>query len=358
MTYVNWEPSNGTRDPERGQPMIGRSPERVIAWMSVTLLALALWALCSGPSAITFTDFFRAILGKVVGLENNLSAEQGVILWHIRGPRVIAAMLVGASLAGAGALYQHLFRNPLVSPDLLGVSSGAALGAALAIFLALPVLAIQGFAFSGGLLAVALVYAIGSAVRGHDAVLTLILTGVVVGTLMGAGVAMLKYVADPYGQLPAMTFWLLGSLAAITPSDLAMAAPVMILGFLPIYVLRWRVNVLSVPDDEARSQGINVPVLRAILIAAATLVTAAAVSISGVIGWIGLLVPHAARLLVGPGFPRLLPLSLVLGAAFMLGVDTLARAHPSVEIPPGVIAALIGAPLFLALLIQTRGRQT
>ncbi|HXM83063.1 MAG TPA: iron ABC transporter permease [Burkholderiales bacterium] len=277
-----------------------------------------------------------------------------VVMLDIRGPRILAALLVGASLAAAGTVYQGMLRNPLVSPDILGVSSGAALGAVVAMILSMNVFMVQALAFAGGLGAVALVYWIGGRLRGHDPLLALVLTGVVVGTLLGALVSLLKTLADPAGQLPAITFWLLGSLASVSPRELAIAAPLAAAGLIPLVLLRWRVNLLTLPDDEARSLGAEPRRLRLLVIAAATLMTAAAVAISGIIGWIGLLVPHGARLLVGPGFGRLLPLAMLLGAAFLLAVDTLCRAATAVELPPGVVTALIGTPLFLWLFALSR----
>ena len=320
------------------------------------LIVLAFIAFSVGRFSISPSDLWAVLWAKLTGSTHTLPTTYDAVIFQIRGPRVIAAILIGAALAGAGAVYQNMFRNPLVSPDILGVSSGAALGAVLAIFLSLPILAIQGFAFAGGLIAVATVYFIGNAVRGHDPILALILTGVVVGTLLGSGIAMMKYLADPYNQLPAITFWLLGSLSSITPADLRIAIPLVMVGLGPIFLLRWRMNVLSLSDDEARALGVNVARLRLIIVASATLVTAAAVSISGIIGWIGLLIPHAARLLIGPEFARMLPLTLLLGASFLLAVDTLARTMASIEIPPGVLTALIGAPLFLWLLATTHSR--
>ncbi len=319
----------------------------------VLLILLALLAMCVGQFTLAPAEVLGALWARASGGAATLPGGHEAVVWQIRAPRVLAAMLVGAALSGAGAVYQALFRNPLVSPDILGVTSGAALGAVLAIFLALPLLAVQGFAFGGGLLAVLLVYLISNRVRGHDPILALILTGVVVGTLLGSGIALMKYLADPYNQMPAITFWLLGSLASIAPGDLALAAPLMAAGLAPLVLLRWRINLLSLPDDEARALGVNVRVLRALVIACATLVSAAAVAIAGVIGWVGLLIPHAARFLVGPEFSRLLPLVLILGAAFLLAVDTLARTLAATEIPPGVLAALAGAPLFLWLLLRT-----
>jgi iron complex transport system permease protein len=276
------------------------------------------------------------------------------VILQVRGPRVLAALLVGAALAAAGTAYQGMFRNPLVSPDILGVSTGAALGAVLGIFLSQGIVFIQFAAFIGGLAAVGLVYWIGSRLRGHDPLLALVLTGVVIGTLLGSAIALLKYLADPYNQLPAITYWLLGSLASISPKDLLVAAPFALAGLVPMILLRWRMNLLALPDDEARALGVDVRRLRILVVGCATLMTASAVAISGIIGWVGLLIPHAARLLVGPDFGRLLPLSMLLGAAFLLAVDTLCRTIATIEVPPGVLTALIGTPFFLWLFALAR----
>jgi len=273
---------------------------------------------------------------------------------QVRGPRVLAALLVGAALAAAGTAYQGMFRNPLVSPDILGVSTGAALGAVLSIFFSASIFLTQLFAFAGGLAAVGLVYGVGSRLRGHDPLLALVLTGVVIGTLLGAAIALLKVLADPYNQLPAITFWLLGSLASISPRDLALAAPLALLGLAPMLLLRWRMNLLALPDDEARALGVDTTRLRTLVVACATLMTASVVALSGIIGWVGLLIPHAARLLVGPDFGRLLPLAMLMGAAFMLAVDTLCRTLATIEVPPGVLTALIGTPFFLWLFALSR----
>ena len=336
--------------------MTNRLPTLTLAALAL-LIVLTLLAFSVGRFAISPAELAAVIWAKLSGGTHAQPASFDAVIFQIRGPRVLAAILIGAALSGAGAVYQNMFRNPLVSSDILGVSSGAALGAVLAIFLSLPILAVQGFAFAGGLLAVAMVYFIGNAVRGHDPILALILTGVVVGTLLGSCIALMKTLADPYNQLPAITFWLLGSLSSISPADLWVATPLVLVGLIPIFLLRWRMNLLSLPDDEARALGVNVPRLRLLIVTCATLITAAAVAISGIIGWIGLLIPHAARLLVGPSFARLLPLSLVLGACFLLAVDTLARTMAAIEIPPGVLTALIGTPLFLWLLAVTHSRE-
>jgi iron complex transport system permease protein len=307
------------------------------------LLGLALLALAVGRYPVSVSELLSLASGAAV------PPNVETIVLQVRGPRVLAALVVGAALAAAGTAYQGMFRNPLVSPDILGVSAGAALGAVLAIFLSLNVLFIQLLAFGGGLAAVGLVYWVGTRMRGHDPLLALVLTGVVIGTLLGAAIALIKYLADPYNQLPAITYWLLGSLASISPRDLAAAVPLALLGLAPMLLLRWRMNLLALPDDEARALGVDTRRLRALIVAAATLMTAAAVAVSGIIGWVGLLVPHAARLLVGPDFGRLLPLAMLLGAGFLLAVDTLCRNVAPIELPPGVLTALIGTPFFLWL---------
>jgi iron complex transport system permease protein len=280
--------------------------------------------------------------------------QSAVVLLSIRLPRIAGALVLGACLAAAGSVYQQIFRNPLVSPDILGVSSGAGLGAVLGIFLSLPVFGIQALAFVGGLGAVALVMLIASAVRRQDSVLVLVLSGIVIGALTGSLTSLLKVLADPYDQLPAITFWLLGSLAAVNVDDVAAALPVALLALAPLIALQWKVDILSMGDEEARALGVDVKKIRLVLITCATLMTAAVVSFAGVVGWVGLIIPHFARMLVGPGFVRLLPAAILIGGAFMLAVDTLARTVSVTEVPLGIITSVIGAPIFVALLARGR----
>lgn len=320
-------------------------------WLApASLIVLVVLSFTLGKYAIAPADVARAFWAAITGSPSGLPPAVEAVIWQIRVPRVLAALLIGAALSAAGATYQGLFRNPLVSPDILGVTAGASLGAVLGIYFALPILAVQMLAFAGGLAAVGLVYAIGSAVRAHDPVLALVLAGIAVGALLGAFVSLIKTLSDPYNQLPAITYWLLGSLSAITRGDVVSVLPAMVLGFAPLFLLRWRMNLLSLDDEEARALGVNTKALRAVLIAAATLMSAAAVSISGVIGWIGLLTPHVARALVGPDFGRLLPASIVLGGGCLVGVDLIARNAAPIEIPLGVLTAGLGAPFFLYLL--------
>lgn len=324
------------------------APGLLIA-LAVLIAALVL-AFTVGRYPAGLGDVFALIAGKLTGRPPGVPAAAIDVLLHVRGPRVLAAVLVGAALAVAGTAFQGLFRNPLVSPDLLGASSGAALGAVLGIYFSLGVFAIEACAFAGGLTAVGAVYLIGSTMRARDPILVLVLTGVVIGALLGSGVGLVKYIADPYNQLPAMTFWLLGSLAATTAADLMPLFGPVALGVLVLLALRWRMNVMSLPDEEARALGLPTGPLRVVIIAAATLVTSASVATAGIIGWVGLVVPHIARTLVGPDFGRLLPAAALLGGGFLLAIDTLARTATATEIPLGILTALVGTPFFIWLL--------
>lgn len=325
-----------------------QKPVLSVTWaLALGVAMLAFGALMLGPYALTPAETLAALLGRG-------DSQAQIVVWNIRLPRVAAAILVGAALAAAGASYQALFRNPLVSPDILGVSSGAGLGAVAGIFLSLPVAAIQASAFVGGMAAVGVVTLVAALVRNTDRTLTLVLIGVVIGALAGAATSLLKVMADPYDQLPAITFWLLGSLAAITTEDIRPALPLVLLGLVPLVLLRWRINVLSLGDEEARALGVEVGRTRFLVIAAATLITASVTALAGVVGWVGLVIPHIARMLVGPGFGRLLPTSVLIGAAYLLIVDTAARLMAQTEVPLGILTAVIGAPFFVWLLARGR----
>jgi iron complex transport system permease protein len=320
----------------------------------VALVALIVGAITVGPYPVTPRQVVALLIDKAIGAGAPLSATAQAVILHIRLPRAIAAVAVGAALAASGSAYQSLFRNPLASPDILGVSSGAAFGAVIGIFLSLPIIGIETTSFAGGLAAVVVVYAIAATIRDRDAIMVLVLAGVVLGALFGAGVGLLKYLADPYNQLPAITFWLLGSLAAIDPSDLAMLLPVVAIGMLPLVLLRWHIDVMTLGDEEAKALGLDTRVLQIVVIGAATLMTSATVAASGIVGWVGLVVPHLARLVVGPAFTRLLPVSGLFGACYLLAVDTVARTLGNVELPLGVLTAVLGTPVFLWLLVVGR----
>ncbi len=326
----------------------------VVALLALALLAMALYALGSGRFELPLGEVLRMVAGGEVHDQARAPMAE-TVLWQIRGPRVLAAIVVGAALAASGAALQSVFRNPLAAPDLLGVSAGAALGAVLGIFLGWSVLAIQASAFAGGIAAVTLVYALATVLPLRNRTLGLVLAGIAIGSMLGALIALIKTLADPYTQLPAITFWLLGSFASITPADLSVLVAFSLAGVAPLALMRWRADALALSDDEVHALGVRLPVVRLTLVAGATLATSGTVAAAGIIGWIGLVVPHAARLMVGASFPRLLPVSMLLGALLMLLIDTLGRSIAQTEVPPGVLTALVGAPVLFGLMLG-RGR--
>jgi iron complex transport system permease protein len=353
-----------TREPPTAadRPVLASGRHAPIAFAAgcAALALLAVVALGAGRYPLGVGEVTSVLWAHVSGSAAPSTAD--AIVWQIRLPRAAVAALVGAALAAlvglalgaAGAAFQHLFRNPLVAPDTLGVSSGAALGAVAGIFVGAGYFTIQLAAFCGGLAAVLIVMLIARRLTAHDPLVTLILTGVVVASLLGAATSLLKYLADPYNQLPAITFWLMGSFAAASLAEFANLAPAAAIALVVLVALAWRINLLALPEDEARALGVNTRVLRATVIAAATLATSGAVAVSGIIGWVGLVVPHMARLVVGPEFTRLLPVAVVFGAVFMLAIDTLARTLVTIEVPPGILTAVVGTPVFIALLARAR----
>ena len=281
------------------------------------------------------------------------AGEAARVLYYIRLPRILLAALTGVALAGAGTLFQGMFRNPLVSPDVLGVSSGAALGAAIGILLPGGGGSIQVWAFCCGVAAVALTYGIARASRGQSVVM-LVLAGMVVSAFFGAALSFLKYVADPYEQLPAIVFWLMGGLYRASWPAVGSLMLTVVPAAVLLLLTSWKLNILSLGDEQALSLGLNVQVLRPLLIAAATLMVAGSVSVAGTISWVGLVVPHIARMLAGADHDRSMPVAMLFGAGFMLLMDDLARSLTTAEIPVGILTSAIGAPFFGYLLISGR----
>ena len=271
------------------------------------------------------------------------------IVFEIRLPRIIGAFVVGAALAMAGSAFQGIFKNPLVSSDLLGVSNGAGFGAALAILLSGLNVVTQIFAFIFGLISVSITYLISKSYK-NGGILVLVLSGVAISAFFGALVSAVKFIADSDDKLPEIVYWLMGSLASITVDKLIMISVPIIIGVVVLMLLRWRINLLSMGDEEAQALGLNPSRTRLVVIAACTLLTSAAVSISGIIGWLGLVIPHMTRMIVGPDNKILIPASLSLGASFLLLIDNISRAVISIEIPIGILTAVIGVPIFLYLL--------
>ncbi len=278
------------------------------------------------------------------------NAEAAVVL-NVRLPRILAAALIGAALSVAGVSYQGMFRNPMVSPDLLGASTGAGFGAALALFLSFSYFGVTLSAFCFGLAAVLLAYLISRKSR-MDSTLSMVLAGMMISSLFTAGTSLIKLVADTENQLPAITYWLMGSLTSVRGRDVRFAFFPILLGLIPLLLLRWRINLLTLSEAEARSMGVDTRRLRLIVILCATLMTAASVAISGMIGWVGLVIPHFCRILFGYDYRKLLPSCALLGAAFLILVDTIARTVTTAEIPLGILTSFVGAPVFLYLILS------
>ena len=278
----------------------------------------------------------------------NVDPKMDRVLFRIRLPRVGVCMLVGAALAVAGASYQGMFKNPLTSPDLLGASAGASLGACLALLWGLAGEYVQLFAFAGGMLAVGMAVWLNHQVD-YDPTLGLVLAGILVSTLFQSGMSMVKFLADADDKLPTITFWLMGSFANVDASDFLMCLAPMLIGFVILMSQSWKLNVLSFGDEEARAMGIKTGRTRLLVIFASTLITSASVAVAGIVGWIGLVIPHLARAIVGPNYKVLLPCSMVVGAVYLLLVDNIARLAMTVEVPIGILTAILGVPFFVVI---------
>jgi ABC-type fe3+-siderophore transport system, permease component len=344
----------------------------VLYFIVVTLLLFSVFVLSfhSGRYNISISDVLASLssgiqhgfwwIGSRVGIAMKepawMTGTIDTVIWRVRMPRIFAAILVGSALSVSGATYQGLFRNPMVSPDILGASAGASVGACLMMLFNMGSLMVQIAAFLMGIFAVALSYFLSKSIsRGGNLILLLVLCGMTVNTLFQAFVSITKYLADTEEQLPAMTYWLMGSLAKVSYKDLKFFMIPYALGTIPILILRWRLNLLSFGEDEAKAMGVDVSTVRIICIISATLLTAAVVSIAGTIGWVGLMIPHLVRFISGPNNKTLIPFSLLTGALFMLVVDNVCRSLLAYEIPLGVLTSLIGAPFFLYILFRTRG---
>ena len=317
----------------------------------IGIIFLSFWV---GYYPLTPLQVIAAFLSRF-GYTGELLPQAVTIFWSIRLPRILSAMFIGACLAVAGSTYQGMFRNPLVSPDILGVSSGASLGAAFAILNGASNWMVQIAAFIGGIAAVAASYLI-SRKSAHSHTLSLVLTGSMIMALCNAGVTMIKYVADPNDVLQQITFWLMGSLTKTDMDGFMWSVVPMLIGLLMIYILRWRINLLTLDEEEARSLGINIRRYRLIFIMASTLLSAASVCLGGLIGWVGLMIPHMARALVGVDYGRLIPASAMLGAGYLVLMDDLARSILSMELPLGVVTSIMGAPFFVYLIIKRKER--
>jgi iron complex transport system permease protein len=331
-----------------------RMSKKKIAILIILPVVLFFLSLFIGRYPMSILTPVKLLLSKVFYIKPDWTPMVEAVIFQIRLPRAILAMFVGASLSISGASFQGMFKNPLVSPDILGVSAAAGFGAALIILTGGNAAAIQIFAFVFGIAGVALTYLI-SRVYKTTPILMLVLSGVVVGSLFSALISVTKYIADPYSRLPQITFWLMGSLASVSMKDVIKVIIPMIVGMTGLMLVSWRLNVLSMGDEEARSLGIRTEVLKGFIIVCCTLLSASAVSVVGMVGWVGLVIPHIGRMLVGPDHKVLLPATLSIGACFLLIVDDIARAATRAEIPLGILTAIIGAPFFAYLIRKTKG---
>jgi len=330
----------------------------ILFWILVFIIVItAMASLYMGR----FTDIQMGDIPKILfhnivpNIEKTWTETDEQVLLHLRLPRVIASLIVGASLAISGASYQSLFSNPIASPDTLGVTAAASFGAVLAMVLDTGVLGTKIMAFLFGCIIVFGVFFVSSKISsGRNLTVFLILIGMVASALFQALLSILKYVADPIDELPKITYWLMGSFSHIKLSDLSFCITFFLIGAIPIFLLRWRQNLLSLSDYEAMSMGENVNRLRLITVLCATLLTSSAVAMTGGISWVGLVIPHITRFIVGPDSRKLLPIASLIGALFLLVMDDIARSSSVYELPMSVLTSLIGAPVFFIVIIKTR----
>ncbi len=328
-------------------------PARLQVFLVVLLAAISLVSLMSGQMDIQSGTVFKILASKILPVEAAWPETLESIIIDVRLPRLLAGLLIGAGLSISGAAFQGLFRNPLVSPHILGVSAGAGFGAALAILFFGNIFMVQLLSFAFGLIAVWMTYALSRTYRSTP-VLMLVLAGIIVGALFSAATSLLKYIADPINQMPSIVFWLLGSLNNASNKDIAVVGPIILAGTVCLFLIRWRINLLTMGEEDARSLGVDTGKIRGIIIISATFISAAAVCISGIIGWVGLVIPHIGRILVGADNKHLLPVATLIGAIYLVSVDTIARTAMETEVPIGILTAMVGAPVFAYLLRKNR----
>lgn len=331
----------------------GRAPQAIITLLAILVLVAAAASLGVGRYDIPFPRVVQILWAPISAPQVPVTPTEANVVFTVRMPRILLALLAGAGLALSGATLQGVFRNPLVGPQVMGVSSGAAFGGTLAILLSFSRYGLLASAFAFGLSALVIVYALNGIVARRN-ILALVLAGVVVSGFFGALVSLVQYLADTEDKLPAMVFWLLGSFATANWEKFWLISEPVVIASLLLLGLRWRINLLSLGDEDARALGVNVEPLRWLILILASGIIAAQVAVSGIIGWVGLVVPHMARMLVGPDHRVMMPASLLIGALYLLIIDTIARTASSSEMPLGILTALIGTPVFALVLRQTQ----
>lgn len=330
---------------------------RRLAGLVVLFIIVFVASFSIGRFSVPPIQVIRILLDRVIPLPQTWTQQMEIVVVNVRFPRIIAATLVGSALSVAGSIYQGIFKNPLVSPDILGSSAGSGFGAALGILLAAGYAGISASAFVFGLIAMGLAVFAASRYKSNP-MLGLVLAGIMIASLFSAGISFIKLVADPTDQLPAITYWLMGSLSSVHNRDILFLFPVMMIGLTPLFLLRWRLNVLTLGEEESRSLGVDTTRFRLAVILCATLITSASVAVSGMIGWVGLVIPHLARKIIGCDYRKLLPASMLIGSMFLIVVDDLARTLATVEIPLGILTAFVGAPFFLHIILQGGQRKS
>lgn len=327
---------------------------RVVIICLVTFVIVAFFAsLLLGRYPIDPEQAIGMLAGKVLPVDPFWTDQQETLFFNVRLPRILLALLVGCCLSLAGAAYQGTFQNPLVSPDILGASQGAAFGASIAILAGFANWGVSITAFAFALFTVFIVLLISSRAKGNH-MMIVVLSGVMVSSLFQAGVSYAKLIADPTDELAEITYWLMGSVTGATLPKVTSVFPIMLVGCVVLFAVRWRINILTMGDDEAATMGVNAKAIRIIVIVAATLITAASVCVTGMIGWVGLVIPHLCRMMVGADYRRLIPASMLLGSGFLLVVDDIARLATTAEIPIGILTAFVGAPFFLYLITRKK----
>ncbi len=340
-------------DPCEKRSQLSKRANLIILLLAVLMVALAAISLMLGRYPIDLGQAVAMLVNCVIPIDPTWTEQQSTLFFNVRLPRILLALMVGCCLSVAGAAYQGTFQNPLVSPDILGASQGAAFGAAVAILCGFTAVMVSVSAFLFALLTVFLVLLISARAKGNH-MMVVVLAGVMVSSLFQAGVSYAKLVADPTDELADITYWLMGSLTGAKMSQVTTVFPILLVGCAVLFALRWRINILTMGDDEASTMGVNARLIRIVVIIAATFITAACVSVTGMIGWVGLVIPHLCRMLVGADYKKLIPASMLMGAGFLLLVDDIARLATTAEIPIGILTAFVGAPFFLYLITRRK----
>lgn len=348
--------SPGRQSAEALLPEKSHSSKRadaIITGLVIIVVVIVAVSLLLGRYPINPAEAVSMLMGSIFPIEQTWTDQQATLFFNVRLPRILLALMVGCCLSVAGAAYQGTFQNPLVSPDILGASQGAAFGAAVAILAGFTAGMVSISAFCFALFTVLLVLLISARAKGNH-MMVVVLAGVMVSSLFQAGVSYAKLVADPTDELADITYWLMGSLTGAKMSQVVTVFPILLAGCAVLFALRWRINILTMGDDEASTMGVNARLIRIVVIIAATFITAACVSVTGMIGWVGLVIPHLCRMLIGADYRKLIPASMLMGAGFLLLVDDIARLATTAEIPIGILTAFVGAPFFLYLITRRK----